>query len=61
MQCNKCGNLVEYGINVCPSCGNVMPEENYILNLTRALPKKQETKQVLQGLLLCILMVKWII
>lgn len=44
MQCNKCGNLVEYGINVCPNCGNVMPEENYILNLTRALPKKQETK-----------------
>lgn len=29
MKCKKCGNLVEYGINVCPKCGNIMPQENY--------------------------------
>ena len=44
MHCRKCGALVKYGINICPACGSIMPEENYILNLTRALPKKQETK-----------------
>lgn len=29
MKCQRCGTLVDYGINVCPTCGNIMPKENY--------------------------------
>lgn len=29
MHCRKCGALVKYGINICPACGSIMPEENY--------------------------------
>lgn len=52
MQCKKCGNLVEFGINVCPNCGNIMPEQNYKFNFSNSVVEKQEQKKLIPRILI---------